>query len=507
MRTWHIALAAAAVVVAAIGAVPSAAAPDTKGALLPDSTKGAPPPDSIVSLDTAIDSGNGLDMVLDAAGHPVISYYDATNGDLKVLHCTNPDCSGTQSAETPDPASTTEDVGAFTAIELDSAGNPVVAYLGDGGFGIKVIACTNPTCSGAQTAATPETTATGELSMELDAADYPVIAFGNGSDLGLLHCSNVACSHGQFAETVDSSGMTGGYPSLTLDADGNPIVSYFFFGSGDLLVVHCDDPNCVAPEAPVTVDDAVDAGLESSIALDDAGNPVISYYQGNEGMWLLHCTNPDCTAPQVGTQQDVGLSTFTSLVLDASGNPVVAHFNQDSADLGILRCNDPACAGDDELSFSPDSAGDVGRASVLALDAGGRPVVAYRDATNGDLKLLHCYDPATGCAGVPGGPTVEIPEACGFAFEGANVIVGTARGEPLVGTGGSDVIVAKGGADLVDGKGGVDCVLGGRGADIIRGGRGADLLLGGKGRDTLLGGRGRDTCRSGSAADRSCERT
>jgi hypothetical protein len=31
-------------------------------------------------------------LALDSSGHPMIRYFDVSNGDLKVLHCSSPDC-------------------------------------------------------------------------------------------------------------------------------------------------------------------------------------------------------------------------------------------------------------------------------------------------------------------------------------------------------------------------------------------------------------------------------
>ena len=90
------------------------------------------------------------------------------------------------------------------------------------------------------------------------------------------------------------------------------------------------------------------------------------------------------------TTGDVGW--YASLVLDAGGNPVISYYG--AGDLKVLHCNDPACADGDDIPSSPDTTGTVGWHTSLALDAAGNPVVSYYDRTNGDLKVPQCNDPA-----------------------------------------------------------------------------------------------------------------
>lgn len=155
------------------------------------------------------DAGPGVtpSLALDAAGGPVIAYYTgATTRDLKVLHCDDVNCAGqNESITTPDAAG---DVGGDPALML-VGGNPLVAYR-DGTHGyLKLLACNDPDCAGADDPIRPLDPAgdSGEnSSLTTDALLHTAIAYDAGLDLHLIRCGETTC--------VESVGGLAGAPAV-----------------------------------------------------------------------------------------------------------------------------------------------------------------------------------------------------------------------------------------------------------------------------------------------------
>lgn len=361
------------------------------------------------------DVGPYTSMALDTSGNPVVSYYDSTNGDLKVLHCGDPDCASGNSISSPD---TDGDVGGHTSLALDASGNPVVSYRDGTNGDLKVLHCNDPNCTGGDESIVSVDTGgdVGEYtSLVLDASGNPVVSYNDAypnKDLKLLHCNDPNCAGGDESITSpDTGGDVGLNSSLLLDGLGNPVVSYVDWGADTLKLLHCGDPDCTSENIITSPDTSGNVGGQTSLALDASGNPVVAYLDDNNwDLKVLHCDDSDCggdessniTSPD--TVGDVGVDA--SLALDASGNPVVSYLDYGNWDLKVMHCNDANCTGGDESITSPDTDGNVGAATSLALDCAdfdvnvrrclslpGNPVVSYYDSSNGDLKLLHCNDP------------------------------------------------------------------------------------------------------------------
>jgi hypothetical protein len=301
---------------------------------------------------------------------------------------------------------TVDSVGLNTSLVLDASGNPVISYrLNPANADLKVMHCNDPNCTGGgESITSPDTVGDVgyDTSLALDASGFPVVSYRDAAGaLKVLHCNDPNCAGGGDSITApDSAGLLKNLQtSLALDASGNPVISYFDSNTNDLKVMHCNDPNCSGGDESIASPDTYGVvGMFSSLALNSSGNPVVSYRDGDGNLKVLYCYDADCvdydtTTPDwAGTGLIAGYST--SLALDANDNPVVAYYDSTDADLKVMHCYSGGCWGEGPpiIITSPDTVGDVGRFASLALDGGGKPMVSYYDVTNGDLKILHCGD-------------------------------------------------------------------------------------------------------------------
>jgi hypothetical protein len=235
------------------------------------------------------------------------------------------------------------------------------------------------------------------------------------------------------SEAVDSTGSLDGATSLAVGTDGNPVISYLDGTNIDLKVARCNDPLCAGHnETLSTVDSTGLVGSDSSLAIGEDGNPVISYLNyGNQDLRVARCNDSGCTGgnetlstvdPTAGR-----LGSVTSLAIGTDGNPVISYSDGTNDDLKVVHCNDPACTGGGEMLSIVDSGGDVGAFSSIAIGTDGNPVISYSDATNGDLKVAHCNDPA--CAG--NNETLTAVDSAGIVGLETSLAIGT-DGNPVI---------------------------------------------------------------------------
>jgi len=408
-----------------------------------------------ITVAAAGNVGQFAALALDTTDNPALSYHDASvGGALKVQRCSSATC-----ATTPDAVG---DVGQYTALAV-AGGNPTVSYYDATLHRLGVLRCGNADCSAPLGPAAPTPCPSGYnclnrlpdyahadsgrgSALTLDSGGVPVVSYvgassaGSNGDLSILHCGDIACRSGNVITNPDSSGRVGPHTAITLDGAGNPVVSYYDAVNGDLKVLHCVNDQCgggvsFAPTCPVTnnciatVDTAGNVGQYNSLRLDSRGWPVVSYYDATNGdLKVLRCGDPYCGSGNIiATPDSAGnVGQYTSLALDASDRPVVSYYDVTNGHLKVLHCVTVDCSGSGHSIATPDTSGNVGQYTSLVLDGAGNPVVSYYDVANGDLKVLRCGDPncSAGNVVVAADTIGNVGRYTAVALSGGNPVVG-----------------------------------------------------------------------------------
>jgi hypothetical protein len=243
-------------------------------------------------VDSTGDVGAYSSISIGADNKPVISYYDVTNGDLKVAKCNDAACAGSDETITTVDSGGTNSVGLFSSITVGTDANPVISYFDETAADLKVAKCTDASCTAAPTISAVDSVGNfGSYSSIVIGVDgNPTIAYksvlglGSGS-LKVAKCNDPACTGGnESLSTVDVSGDAGTFSSIIIGGDGNPTITSFDPTAGDLKLARCNDAACAGGnEANSTLDSAGIVGAYTSITLGADANPVISYYDVTNG--------------------------------------------------------------------------------------------------------------------------------------------------------------------------------------------------------------------------------
>jgi hypothetical protein len=362
-----------------------------------------PRANSIVTIDPSNSTGKYTSITIGTDGLPVIAYrdYGASTYDLRVAKCADPACATAPTITAVDGA---DDVGEYTSIAIGADGFPVISYYDLTNTALKVAKCADAACAAGTSINVVDTGGTDDVGQHTSIAvgtdGLPVISYYNATqqDLDVAHCADAMCTAGTNAiAIVDGVGtIAGEYSSLAIGTDGKPVISYFN-SNNRLWVAKCGDLACATGNQLHVVDAGPNVvGRYNSLTIGADGLPVISYRDSSAAgldLKVVRCADAACTAvaspPTVvdGAGSDVG--EYTSITIGADGLPIVAYYDLTGGTLRVAKCGTAGCTSGNTL-VTVDS-GFVGDHASITIGADGLPVIAYRG--NSHLKVAKCANP------------------------------------------------------------------------------------------------------------------
>ena len=353
---------------------------------------------TITSLDTAGDTGQYTSIAIGTDGFGLISYHFASAGDLRVAHCSDTNCTAAVIATLDSPGF---ENGKFTSIAIGTDGLGLISYYHEdpntGTHGdLKVAHCSDTNCSTANLSLIDTINNVGlytSLAIGADGLGLISYYFQTRGSLKVAHCGTTEwCSTGTSNTQVDIDQGVGQHTSITIGVDGLALVSYYNARYGDLEVAHCADTQCTVADTITAIDTAGDVGRYSSLTIGADGLGLISYYDGtNRLLKVAHCANVNCTAATSSwlCAECIGAGAHSSIAIGADGRGLISYYDESLHDLWVAHCASVECAGVDAMTVL-DATGDVGQYTSIAIGADGRALISYYDATNRDLKAVHC---------------------------------------------------------------------------------------------------------------------
>jgi hypothetical protein len=341
----------------------------------------------ITTLDSAGEVGWHSSIAIGADLRGLISYYDFTNGDLKVAHCSDSACTSA-ALSTLDSDGT---VGRDTSVAIGADLRGLISYYDDSNGDLKVAHCSDFFCSSATTSTLDTADDVGEYtSVAIGSDGFGLISYYDrtNEDLKVAHCNDTACTSATI-NAIDSTGDVGRFTSVAIGADGLGLIGYYDDTTGgDLKVAHCDNAACSSATLN-TIDTAGMVGIDTSVAIGADGLGLISHYDLlGKDLRVAHCDDVACTSATLSNLDSAGMvGAFTSVAVGVDGLGLISYYDDSNDDIKVAHCRDVACTS--AIISIVDSAGDFGRATSLTIGADGLGLVSYTEVTNDNLRVAH----------------------------------------------------------------------------------------------------------------------
>jgi hypothetical protein len=368
------------------------------------------------TLDATGAVGKYTSIAVDATNSPHISYYDATNRDLKSVWKSGIWYAG--------PVQQTGNVGEYTSIAVTST--PILTFISYYDGGNDRLNLAHQETAGATAPYTSEQLpvsvrllARSSLALNLPSVT-PIIAFFDVNDRTLKLAlfdrggtfSSPPLSYPKWGvEAVATAPTNVEDLALVLDAGSNPHIAYIE-QSGITAVLKYAHKTCAAagclsqistmqqtgvgPWSNETVTGTGPVGTSVALALDPATrSPLIAFYSGGQLKYATK-SGTSWSVETVDASADVG--KYVSIALATNGDPNLVYYDATNGDLKRAVKS----AGTWTVTTLDGAGADVGQYTSAAIGPDNILRVSYYDVTNADLKYWGPAQYRRDCGGACG---------------------------------------------------------------------------------------------------------
>ena len=228
----------------------------------------------------------------------------------------------------------------------------------------------------------------------------PIIAYQDSfDDLKVAHCNDPACASATFSE-LDSGGFNGTageYTSIAIGQAGKPVISYHKKSGllpvvGRLKLAFCEDIACNSAVIASVDTGGSSMGQFTSLAVLPSGDPAISYYDGGpDDLKVAFYAGELCANPTAVTVDSLGnVGKYSSIAVGQDGRSVISYYDDTNDTLKFAHCGSSACSNPTIRTLGRE--GPVGLYTSIAIGGDGAPIISYRDVLVNLLKITHCVD-------------------------------------------------------------------------------------------------------------------
>lgn len=199
---------------------------------------------------TMVDNGGEVgyfsSLAIGSDGLPVISHQDRSILVLRVTHCNNIACTSATS-NVADNGGGTKQVGENSSLAIGSDGLPIVSHRNSTDRVLRVTHCNDVACAGSNETNTNIGSALDGYfsSIAIGVDGFAIISHQTtfNSTLAVTNCLTINCVAASNRIPTSTFG-TGSYSSIAIGADGMPIISDYSTPLTALQVTHCNNYSC-----------------------------------------------------------------------------------------------------------------------------------------------------------------------------------------------------------------------------------------------------------------------